>query len=210
VLPDAILDALAVLLPVDCAGCGAPDRAVCARCRTRLIPELRIARIGGLQVHTALRYEGLARQLILALKEEGRTDGSRSLAAPMRAAIRRAAEGADVEFAPVPTSRAAWRRRGYDPVRLLLRRAGVRAARTLVHRGGPTDQKSLGSAERAANRMGAFAATAPLRGRRFVLVDDVVTTGATLREAARAIRAAGGEVVGAAALADTPRMHPPP
>jgi predicted amidophosphoribosyltransferase len=49
-----------------------------------------------------------------------------------------------------------------------------------------------------------MAARRPLAGRRVLLVDDVVTTGATLAEAARAVRAAGGSVVGAATLASTP------
>ena len=67
-------------------------------------------------------------------------------------------------------------------------------------------QKSLGSSGRASNLHGALVAKRSLAGRVFVLVDDVLTTGATLDEAARAIRAAGGEVVGAATVAFTPRL----
>jgi predicted amidophosphoribosyltransferase len=75
---------------------------------------------------------------------------------------------------------------------------------------GAVQQKSLAAGERAANREGYLRATRPLNGRRFVVVDDVQTTGATLAEAARAVRAAGGEVVAVATLAYTPRRlaHP--
>jgi predicted amidophosphoribosyltransferase len=71
------------------------------------------------------------------------------------------------------------------------------------------DQATLGHRERAVNLAGAYAVrpggAAQLLGRMVVLVDDVVTTGATLAEASRVVRAKGGLVVGAATLAATQR-----
>jgi ComF family protein len=203
---DALLDAWAVLMPVECAGCGAPDRALCPACAASILP-VPTPRVtaGGLRVVSALRYEGAVRRVILALKEQHRTDVAAALATPLAAVL---AASAPVELAPVPTSRAAYRRRGYDPVVLLLRGAALRPSRVLAHARSTSRQKALGAHERAANLRGAFVARAPLAGRSFVLVDDVLTTGATLDEAARAIRAAGGEVVGAATLAFTPRLLP--
>ncbi|MES9535697.1 phosphoribosyltransferase family protein, partial [Actinomadura sp. NPDC000600] len=75
-------------------------------------------------------------------------------------------------------------------------------------RGRVADQAGLSAKERAANLKGAVEVRADVAGRRLVLVDDVVTTGASLAEAARALRAAGGEVTAAAAIAATPRHRP--
>jgi predicted amidophosphoribosyltransferase len=156
-------------------------------------------------VVTALRYEGQVRRMLLALKEQERLDVASRLALPLAAAV---AAAPVAELAAVPTSRAAWRRRGFDPVALLLRRAGLRPARVLRHVRRTGRQKTLGVDERAANRLGAMAARGSLAGRRFVVVDDVLTTGATIDEAARAIRDAGGEVLGGVGLAFTPRRYP--
>ena len=207
-LRNAILDALAILLPVDCAGCSAPDRGLCAECLAALAPEPSVRAVGAVRVWTGLRYELVGRRVILALKEEGRTDVARTLARPLGAALDRALDNAPraSELVPVPTSRAAYRRRGYDPVRLLLRRAGYDGARVLAPARTSRDQKSLGVADRAENRAGAFTATRRLDGRTFVIVDDVLTTGATIADAARAIEAAGGVVAGAATLAFTPKL----
>lgn len=79
----------------------------------------------------------------------------------------------------------------------------MRASRALRAARQTADQASLGSAERTANREGSLAAVRRLDGRCFVVVDDIVTTGATLREARRAITEAGGRVLCAVALANT-------
>lgn len=209
-LRNALLDAIAILLPVDCAGCSAPDRGVCASCAAELVPAPAVRVAGGMRVWSGVRYERVVRRVILALKEDGRTDVAGLLAQPLAAAIERALRDAPgAELLPVPTSRPAYRRRGYDPVRLLLRRTGLPVARVLVTARATAAQKALGVADRAANRAGTLIATRRLDGRTFLLVDDVLTSGATLAEAARAVLAAGGRVVGAATLAFTPRLRPP-
>ncbi|TQL48592.1 ComF family protein [Homoserinimonas aerilata] len=210
-LAGAALDAAAVLLPVDCAGCGEPDRGLCRDCRVALLPAPRGSLVGGsLPVTAALSYEGVVRRSILALKEQGRTDVARVLGGGLGEAVRAAALGTGVvELCPMPTSDDSWRRRGYDPVGLLLRSSGLpRAGRMLRHARHHRHQKALGRQERAENLAGSLAARHALDGRRVLLVDDVVTTGATLLEAARAVRAAGGQVVGAAVLAATPLYLP--
>jgi predicted amidophosphoribosyltransferase len=105
------------------------------------------------------------------------------------------------------------RARGHDPT-LRLAAAAARAldvhvARAVRHARAVADQHALGSAERQANLAGALVVPDRSRravaGRRVLLVDDLVTTGATLAEAARALDAAGAVVVGAAVVGATRR-----
>jgi predicted amidophosphoribosyltransferase len=103
----------------------------------------------------------------------------------------------------VPDRRASLRARGYRPVRRLADRAGVRVSRGLRFARQPRDQRSLGRRARLDNVGFAMVADRSVRGTRVIVIDDVLTTGATMTEAARAISAAGGEVVGAAVLART-------
>lgn len=203
-LVDAVLDALAVLWPVDCAGCGTADRALCAPCRAAVSPVVVVREGGGLRVVSAGEYAGVERRVILSFKQQGRTDVAGPLATALATSVVSARrEFGDALIVPVPSSRAALGRRGYDPVRLLLRRAGLGFSPVLLPARRTAAQKKLGVDERAANMVGAFVARRRIPGQRVLLVDDVVTSGATLAEAARAIRAAGGEVVGAATLAFT-------
>lgn len=215
-LHSATLDALAVLFPVECAGCGAHDRALCPSCTAWLAPQHERRLLDdGTVAFTALRYEGVVRRIILSLKEQGRTDVAAALAAPLVDTVVAALSAAlqhdrtlqGVELCTVPSSRAAFRRRGYDPVALVLRKAGLPVARgVLVSVRRHAQQKVLDRGARQRNLVGSLAAQHPLEGRKFVLIDDVVTTGATLVEAARAIRSGGGEVLFAVALANTIRL----
>lgn len=212
VVRDAVLDALGVLVPVACAACGVPDRGVCADCRAAFVPApVAASRPGaGIEAWAGLTYAGAAARAIRAFKDEGRTDVAATLAPALRAALAAACSAASpggLELTAVPSTAAARRERGYEPVPLLVLRAGFRTTRVLRAR-ERADQAGLDRSARRANADGAFTPIRRLDGRRFVLVDDVVTTGSTLAAAARAIRSAGGSVEAVAVLAHTPLRIP--
>lgn len=223
----AMLDALAVVVPTECSGCGALDRALCSACRAALRPDVRLCQRDRIAVWSALNYSGVARRVIGAYKDGGRTDAAAALATPLLSAVVAALaaipladvlmgglsrdEGkADVHLVTIPSSRRAWRIRGFDPVELLLNRAGLLPTCVLRQVGEATDQVGLGRQARGRNKHGSLVARRPLDGFRCVVVDDILTTGATILEARRAVLQAGGEVLGLATLAETRRLYPVP
>jgi predicted amidophosphoribosyltransferase len=197
------------VLPVACTGCGRTGPALCPPCRGALAPGPRSRRVGipPLTVWSGLDYDGVARAVLLAFKNAGRTDHAPPLALALHTAVLAAlgsSEGGGIVLVPMPPTRRSTRDRGYDPVRVLLRRARLPADRLLVLRRRGADQTTLGRDGRFANAAGSMAARRRAGGARVLLIDDVVTTGATLAEAARALRATGAEVLGAATVASTP------
>lgn len=213
-LAGALTEALALVFPVACAGCGAPGVSLCPACGQALSPVLqRRVLASGLVVFSGLAFEGVAARVLRSLKAEGRTPLARVLAPALRMALRAASSAVPALpgggaggplVVPVPTSPGAMRRRGYRVVELLSRRAGVRPARLLVLVRTVGDQRSLSVDARQRNVDGSMRARG-VEGRSVVIVDDVATTGATLDEARRALMAAGAHVVGAATVAATPR-----
>ena len=216
-----------LILPMECAGCGESRSrsalpGLCTLCALSLSGPPMTARLphsvdglSALPVHALAAYLDPVPEIIIAQKEHGRLDLARPLGQELARAAEAAAAGADpLWLVPVPSTRAATVRRGQDP---MLRMARVAAARlrasgraaavlpALTHRRKVADQAGLGRRSRAENLAGALAvraSSARLLGERpVVLVDDVVTSGATLAEAARALRAAGNAPVGAAVLA---------
>ncbi|CAL4860515.1 phosphoribosyltransferase family protein [Microbacterium sp. MM2322] len=207
----AVEDALAVVFPVSCAGCDLADRDLCEPCREQLRASARVRQLpGGLEVRSALVFDGVAARVIRSFKEDGRTGLARPLGIALREAWPAGLDGVPVA---VPASRSSMRRRGYAPVVLAARRAGWRPFPLLSVARATADQRSLTRDGRAANLAGAMrarpSAAERLRGRAVVLVDDVVTTGATLEEATRALTAAGVAVAGAVTIAATPLRHRP-
>jgi ComF family protein len=202
--------ALPIITPPTCVRCGdalaswRTSGPVCARCR-RHEPAFLIARSAG-------RYDGPLRALVHAFKFHGRRTLARPLGALMRDAGRDLLMGAD---AVVPVPLHPWRAftRGFNQADDLARELGLpvwRALRRVRH--GPP-QSALPAARRHANVRAAFAlgrcaalagARQPTgRHRSVVLIDDVMTTGATLDACARVLRAAGVRQVAALTLART-------
>ena len=202
---EALGDVLALVFPVACAGCGAWDVSLCTGCREELTGDPVSRRIADVPVWSALLFEGVAARVIRTLKEDGRTALARPLATAATGAIERvrAHAPADTLFVPVPSSRSAFRRRGFRPVELLMARASLPVSRSLRLTRMTADQRRLDVAARAANVSGAFHANR-VAGRDVIVVDDVVTTGATLDEAITALRVAGATVRGAVTVAATP------
>ncbi len=217
---ESVSDAVAVFAPSDCVGCGRADRALCSPCTAPLrAAEPHRAERFGRTVWCGADYEGVVRRALLAYKDDGRTEMARVLAVPLRSAIAAAlAEHAamgdhgqtgEIELATIPSAPAAFRQRGFHPVNTLLGAAGLRAASVLRLDAAHHDQVGLGRDARRRNLSGAISArTSPwasttLRGRRFLVIDDILTTGSTITEAARALRVAGAEVCGLVVLADT-------
>jgi predicted amidophosphoribosyltransferase len=172
------------------------------------------------------------RPAVIAFKERGRSELARPLGAALALAVAAVVAGVPegwappgpVVLVPVPSSAAALRTRGRDHVRELstvaaaeLRASGVAAEETrlLRRRGRLRDSAGLSAAERRANLAGTFIADRrpavwPADGL-LVLVDDVVTSGATLTEAAAVLAADGpadAAPVLAAVVAATPRERP--
>ena len=141
----------------------------------------------------------LAKPPIRKMAKELGVDLASVIATPLAAAVERY-ERIDA-FIVVPTSWKSWRLRGFHPMKLILRMLDIRSTVVIRRRRRAHDQRGLTVDERIANLTGAFEGSPRCRGRLFMLIDDVVTSGATVAEVIRAVRAAGGEVVCVVALA---------
>lgn len=114
-----------------------------------------------------------------------------------------------VTLVPMPSSRANYVKRGFTPAKLLAAHANRLAGRPFVIRSllrfsrVVDDQSKLNIEQRRVNLAGSMTATRTLSGIRVLLFDDVVTTGATLLEAARALTEAGAEVLGFVTFSET-------
>ena len=224
-LDELRLDLAALLLPTECAGCGAPDRELCAACRLSLggigDPPRR-GDLSGMPCAFGGDYDGVLRAAIVGFKHGGRTGFARILGAVLRPALVAAVAECRGPAAPVlvvaPSRAERVRKRGYHHVELLLghalRGSGVRALRVHALRAarGRRSQQGLARAERAENAARIDVRrtrTAVLQGRSIVLVDDVVTTGSTLAAARDALESAGARVVACAALCRAAPDDPP-
>lgn len=204
---------LDLVLPLECGGCGAPSTRWCDACAAAVRvrpdePMVVTPRLDpGVPVFSLGRYAGARRQAILALKEHGRTD----LVVPLGDALTTALEHLrtwgivtpPVTLVPGPTRWSAARRRGGDPVTKLAKAArspGRQVVQALRMRAFTRDSVGLSAGQRELNIARRIRLRSPVTGD-LVLVDDVVTTGATACESVRVLQTAGARVVAVLAVA---------
>lgn len=191
-----------VLLPTACPSCGARGPAPCPTCAREVRPAPRLAPPAGLDgCAPLLAYEGVGRELVARLKYRNARSVLPFLARGMAALA--GSEPFDV-VTWVPTAPARRRRRGFDQAEVLARAvaSGLRSpCRGLLTRrpGPPQTGRSL-----AERRHGPVFSARPGVPARVLLVDDVVTSGATASAAARALRAGGAREVRMVVAARTP------
>ncbi|AYF72624.1 ComF family protein [Nocardia yunnanensis] len=194
---------LDLILPRACGGCGRAGAAWCARCADALSgPPLRIRPRAdpGVPCWALGPYRGAPRAAVLAVKEHCRRDLTKPLGFAMARGLDRLRDtGRPLVLIPAPSRRAAARVRGGDPVARSGSVAaswlpGCRLVRLLRMRPGVRDSVGLGHADRQHNLRGRIiVATTRPPGALFpanaevVLIDDVLTTGATVRESVRAL-----------------------
>jgi predicted amidophosphoribosyltransferase len=205
-MPSLLAATLDLLLPRCCIGCAVAAETLCPRCRAAVLaPQAR--RLGPMTVRGAGRYAGVVQTMLIAYKERGRRDLAGPLASLLADSVQRGPPGVLIQ---IPTRRAAKRERGGDPLARLVRRAGWQSGRPVapaLRTIRPVqDSVGLNAAERAQNLASAMrAAPPPSPGAPCLVVDDIITTGATLLEARRALLAAGWSVRGGAVVALVPR-----
>jgi ComF family protein len=208
-----------MLLPAACPACGIEGTAPCGKCE--LLIGRRLAEPAGaplglpsampaglVQLEWCASFGGPARACLHALKY----DGERRLAAPLGRLMARRWQavgiGGDV-LVPVPVHAARWRERGFDQAELLAqevgRDLGLPVVTALRRAAKTTAQHALGRGARAGNVGHAFAVDPAVQpavaGKWPLLVDDVVTTGATISACAEALYGVGARAVSGLSLA---------
>ncbi|KAA1251392.1 ComF family protein [Mycobacterium simiae] len=206
---------LDLVLPLQCGGCGASATRWCPACAADLVvksgephvvnprvePQVPVFALGG--------YAGARRQAILAIKEHGRRDLVAPLARALAIGVHRLLCWGMIDtpltLVPAPTRRSAARQRGGDPVTRMARAAvaghpDISVVQALRMRALARDSVGLGISARERN----IAGRVLLRTRpstEVLIVDDIVTTGATVRESVRVLQGAGVRVVAVLAVA---------
>lgn len=223
----ALLDRLiGIVAPYDCLSCGVEGRLLCAGCRAQLHPAVPCCYRCRLpasesntcencratsplrQVLAVTTYEKVAKDLVWRLKFAHAQGAAREIAAMMQQQLTGAQE-IKYLIVPVPTATTRVRQRGYDQARLLAREL-AHVSRIpcvdLLIRQSQAHQVGASRQQRQQQLTGAFRIAKPRFARKahILLIDDVVTTGATLEAAARCLQAAGAASISALVFAQPP------
>lgn len=217
-----------LLLGASCHGCELPWLGICPTCRQELgdrqpFVAVPAPRPDGFPLTvTSSPYDQLSRRLINAHKERQALILTRvlaeRLAVSVHALLMHRSYAAGIVLVPIPSAARTVRQRGFDATSAMARTAARRlrarhptTVRSVLVQARPVaDQAGLGARARQQNLAGAFRLRRPITAGVVVIVDDLVTTGSSITEAARVLREAGIPVLGAATVAATVRLRTSP
>lgn len=191
-----------LVFPTRCFGCNHLGLSICTSCRREWIPHHYRTDINSFHVYSAVLYTDTASKIILAAKENGiRGADNLVISAILHVLNKNNVDRSCMTLVPVPSSKQSQRRRGrsfiVDLTQQISQTSGIAMKDCLEVSRRVSDQSGLTKKQRSLNMQGAFSLKngTHLRGD-VVLIDDVVTTGATLREAARALNSQGSHPFG--------------
>lgn len=201
-----MLDELAQLLyPTRCFGCARLGISICTECRSEWIPHYYKTEVETLKVHSAIIYSATASKIILAAKENSLKGADQLIISAITHVLKKAKLNSySFQLVPIPSSASSKRRRGrgfmFDLTSQISENIGIPMNDCLEITRRVSDQSGLNRLERMNNLKGAFAIKKDsiVRGD-LILIDDVVTTGATLKEAVRALNSQGFHAIGSVA-----------
>ena len=210
---------LDLVYPKRCPGCHLPSASICESCKSfwqkqTISITLRKSQVSDLLVVSVAQYRDEVRAVLLAYKEDGEREAGKVLTEALLQARRGISNHSVCAFVPIPSNPKSVRRRGRDFMLDLCNQVAIQSGDKVlsiikVNR-DVQDQSKLSEKERSQNLVGAFDCAPKnlklLAKFPIILVDDLLTTGATLREAQRALRQRGVIPIGAITAAHTARL----
>jgi ComF family protein len=206
----AFAELLDIFLPAQCALCQRPPSVICTDCLKSFESNSRAVHRGELRGASLFEFDERSSKLIADFKEKGQFAIANLLIDHLvNGSFRETLLEMEAQaLVAVPSSSKSFAKRGFVPAQVianrLARTLGLQTtSKSLWLTRTANDQAGLDQEARAENLVGAMKASIALSGKRVLLVDDIVTTGSSMIEAARAASVVGAEVVGFVTLAET-------
>lgn len=196
-----------LIFPIRCISCGQLGLSICSQCRRGWNPHEYLTHLPNLIVTASVPYSPIAQKILLAAKESQIKTADELVSGAISHGIEMFLRSERCDFlVPIPSRATVVRKRGRQFINDMAQESSQRfqlpVIELLTHTRKVRDQSGLHLKERWNNLEGAFVVTKKQQALgKALLIDDLVTTGATLSEAARALRYAGIEVVGAVTAA---------
>jgi predicted amidophosphoribosyltransferase len=196
-----------LLFPTRCFGCRELGYSICSQCRKLWNPHLYQSQVSNLVVYSAIPYSPVAKHILLAAKEQNIKSADQLVRIALRDSLQVLFQRhASCALVPIPSGRSSNRRRGRDFINELAisvaKDFGVAVLPLLEHQRIIRDQSKLNISGRRENLAMALSIKPEFRGNysgeSVVILDDLVTTGATINEASRALTRGGFKVQAAA------------